>query len=230
MIYPMIKNLITTTLLLFQIWTVEPEYATIRTQRFSHLPYEFSLQISEDYKEIECYIMSGQPLEIHITFSNGGYVYLSQQKHIPNTGRIRSLGNDIYYKRFGFLTGNPSDIYNPDGKELVLLNNEGKDSNGLYWRDVHYIFPDSICYTRRNGVLVQEIKDRRFRVSVGYSNVPRKERKNFNKIIDSMRLSSVGETDDGAVMIDTTWIHINTNNPRIRRLCEMPSVEEIQKR
>lgn len=227
----MIKNLITTILLLLsQIGPIEPEYVTIRTQRFSFLPYEFSLQIPEDYKEIECYRMSGQPLEIHITFSNGGYVYLSQQDYIPNTGRIRSLGKDIYYKRFGFLTRKPSDIYNPDGKKLVLFNNEGKDSDGLYWRDVHYIFPDSICYTCRNGVLVQEIKDRRFRLSVGYSNVPRKERKNFNKIIDSMRLSSVGETDDGAVMIDTTWIHINTNNPRIRRLCEMPSVEEIQKR
>lgn len=227
----MIKNLITTILLLLsQIGPIGPEYVTIRTQRFSFLPYEFSLQIPEDYKEIECYIMSGQPLEIHITFSNGGYVYLSQQNYIPNTGRIRSLGNDIYYKRFGFLTRKPSDIYNPNGKKLVLLNNEGKDSDGLYWRDVHYIFPDSICYTRRNGVLVQEIKDRRFRVSVGYSNVSRKDRKNFNKIIDSMIISSVDKANDGTVSTDSTWIYINTNNPRIRRLCEMPSVEEIQKR
>ncbi len=227
----MIKNLITTILLLLsQIGPIGPEYVTIRTQRFSFLPYDFSLQIPEDYKEIECYIMSGQPLEIHITFSNGGYVYLSQQNYIPNTGRIRSLGNDIYYKRFGFLTRKPSDIYNPNGKKLVLLNNEGKDSDGLYWRDVHYIFPDSICYTRRNGVLVQEIKDRRFRVSVGYSNVSRKDRKNFNKIIDSMIISSVDKANDGTVSTDSTWIYINTNNPRIRRLCEMPSVEEIQKR
>lgn len=227
----MIKNLITIILLLLpQIGPIEPEYVTIRTQRFPFLPYEFSLQIPEDYKEIECYFMSGQPLEIHITFSNGGYVYLSQQNYIPNTGRIRSLGKDIYYKRFGFLTRKPSDIYNPDGKNLVLLNNEGKDSDGLYWRDVHYIFPDSICYTCRNGALVQEIKDRRFRLSVGYSNVPRRDRGKFNNIIDSMRITPVGEAEDEAVSIDSTLIYINTNNPRIRRLCEMPSVDEIQKR
>ena len=226
----MIKNLITIALLLSQIWIIEPEYATIRTQHFSHLPYEFSLEIPEDYEEIECYIMSGQPLEIHITFSNGGYVYLSQQKLVPNTGRIGSLGNDIYYKRFGFLTGNSSDIYNPDGKKLVLLNNEGKDSDGLYWRDVHYIFPDSICYTRRKGILVQEDKDSRFRLSVGYSNVPQRYREIFNKIIDSMKISSVGKTENRAVHIDSTLIYINTSNPRIRRLCEMPSVDEIQKK
>ena len=105
----------------------EPEYVTITTQRFSYLPYEFSIQIPDNYKEIECYIMSGQPMELHVILPDGGYVYLSKQKYIPNTGRIRSMGNDAYNQRFGFLTGKPCDIYNPNGDELVLLNNEGKD-------------------------------------------------------------------------------------------------------
>lgn len=226
----MIRNLIITVLFLVsQIRTVESEYVTIRTQRFSHLPYEFSFQIPEDYREIECYMMSGQPTEIHVTFSNGGYIYLSQQIYIPNTGRIRSLGNDIYFQRFGFMTGNPADIYNPNGEKLVLLNNEGKDTDGLYWRDIHYIFPDSICYITRRGKLVQENKDRRFRLSVGYSNVPNGDRQIFNKIIDSMIITPVEKAEDSSVYSDSTLIYVNSQKPRIKRLCVMPSVDEMQK-
>ena len=207
----------------------EPEYVTITTQRFSYLPYEFSIQIPDNYKEIECYIMSGQPMELHVILPDGGYVYLSKQKYIPNTGRIRSMGNDAYNQRFGFLTGKPCDIYNPNGDELVLLNNEGKDTKGLYWRDVHYIFPDSICYVSRRGKLIQVPKDRRFRLSLGYSNVPYEDKEIFDKIIGSMKIRPVDMAKRMTCLVDTTWINVNTTNPRIRRLCVMPSVDEIQK-
>ena len=167
--------IITALLSMSQVSLPEPEYVTIRTQRFSYLPYEFSLQIPGDYKEIEWYLMSGQPMEIHVTFPNGGYVYLSQQKYIPNTGRIKSLGDDVYHQRFSFLLDRPDAIYNPNGEELVLLKNEGKDSEGLYWRDVHYIFPDSICYIQRRvgivrvnkflwGIPMSRMKTRRFSI------------------------------------------------------------------
>lgn len=228
----MIRSLLFAGQLLVSLFGLtEPEYVTIRTQRFSHLPYEFTIQVPNNYKEIECYRMSGQPMEIHVLLPDGGYIYLSQQKYIPNTGRIKSMGNDAYYQRFGFLTGNPRNIYNPNGDELVLLNNEGKDTEGLYWRDVHYIFPDSICYVPRKGKLVQVPKDRRFRLSFGYSNVPYEDKVIFDKIIDSMKIRSVERDNSNsmACLEDTTWIHVNTTNPRIRRLCVMPSVEEIQK-
>ena len=226
----MIRILIIAALLLVsQVSLTEPEYVTLRTQRFSHLPYLFSFQIPNDYREIEGYIMSGQPLEIHVTFPRGGYVYLSQQKYIPNTGRIRSKGSNVFYQRFGWLTDNSNDIYNPNGEELFLLNNEGIDSEGLYWRDVHYIFPDSICCIPRKGKLVQVNKDRRFRLSFGYSNVSYEDKEVFDKIIESMMISPVNKANDTTSSIDSTWVSVDAINPRIRRYCEMPSVDEIQK-
>ena len=219
--------IITALLSMSQVSLPEPEYVTIRTQRFSYLPYEFSLQIPGDYREIEWYLMSGQPMEIHVTFPNGGYVYLSQQKYIPNTGRIKSLGDDVYHQRFSFLLDRPDAIYNPNGEELVLLKNEGKDSEGLYWRDVHYIFPDSICYIQRRVGIVRVNKDRRFRLSLGYSNVSNEDKEVFDKIIESMMISPVEKAKDTSY--DSTWIYVDAENPRIRRICVMPSVEEIQK-
>ena len=222
----MIKRLIILGILLVsQIRFEEVGIVTMRTRYFSHLPYELSLQIPNDYKEIECYAMSGQPLEIHVTFPNSGYIYLSQQKYIPNTGKIKSLGNDVYNQRFSFLTGNPKYIYNPNGEELVLLNNEGIDSAGLYWRDIHYIFPDSICYVPRKGKLGQVNKDRRFRLSLGYSNVPYSDKETFDRIIESMQ---VVPTDNPPSPVEP-WVQLDAPNPRIRHICEMPSVEEIQK-
>jgi len=223
----MIKTLLIIALLLvFQAKSCEPRYVTMRAQQLSnYLPYEFDIQIPDDYNEIECYRMSGQSTELHITFSNGGYVYLSQHKYIPNTGRIKSIGNEVYYQRFGFLTGNPKDIYNPNGEELVLLDNEGKDSEGLFWRDVHYIFPDSLCYVQRRGNRVRVEKDSRFRLSLGYSNVPYEEKEMFDRIIESVRINSKYTLieDCNRVTID------DTISPRIRHLCVMPSVDEIWK-
>lgn len=78
---------------------------------------------------------------------------------------------------------------------------------------------------------VQVPKDRRFRLSFGYSNVPYEDKVIFDKIIDSMKIRSVERDNSNsmACLEDTTWIHVNITNPRIRRLCVMPSVEEIQK-
>lgn len=226
----MIRNLIITILLwALQTGLIGFDYVTIRTHRFPHLPYEFSIQVPADYKEVEVYMLSGQPMEIHVTFSNGGYVYLSQQKYIPNTGRIKSLGSDVYYQRFGFITGESRDIYNPNGKELVLLNNEGNDSEGLCWRDVHYIFPDSICYIPRKGRHVQVNKDCRFRLSLGYSNVQNEDKDFFDTIIESMIVRSVCEPIQPDRFSDSNWVQVDTFSPRIRRFCMMPSVDEIQK-
>lgn len=204
----------------------KPRYISMRVQRISnHLPFEFVIWIPDDYKEIECYRMSGCPPELHITFSNGGYIYLSQQKYIPNTGRILSLGDTVYNRRFGFLTGNPDDIYNPNGESLVLFDNKGKDSEGLFWRDVHYIFPDSLCHIQRKGIQIRVKKDSRFRLSFGYSNVQQTEKERFDKIIESLKINSeYTEIDDyNGIAIDDTVA------PRINHLCVMPPVDEICK-
>ena len=102
---------------------------------------------------------------------------------------------------------------------------QGIDSAGLYWRDIHYIFTDSICYVPRKGKLVQVNKDRRFRLSFGYSNVPYSDKETFDRIIESMQVVS----KDKPTSPVEPWVQLDAPNPRIRQICEMPSVEEIQK-
>jgi len=75
-------------------------------------------------------------------FRDGSYIYFLRDGINPNFTRLKSIGDSLFNQRFGYVS---YDYYNPNGDSLVSISYEGVDSAGLCWKDVHYLFPDTLC-------------------------------------------------------------------------------------
>lgn len=135
-------------------------------------------------------------------FKDGSYIYFLKDGINPNFTRLKSIGDSLFNQRFGYVS---YDYFNPYGDSLFSITHEGVDSAGLCWKDVHYLFPDSLCVVKRRGVLVQTWKSDSFRVTIGYARVPPSVKDIYDQSLDSFRMIRISETDSSYMkMLDTS--------------------------
>lgn len=130
--------------------------------------------------------------ETLFVYEDSSYIYFMRDGFNPNSTRLMSIGDSLYHQRFGYTS---YDYYNPCGDSLFAIEHEGVDSNGLYWKDVHFLFPDSLCITKRKGRLVSTWKSNSFRVTIGYARVSYNKRKIFDEALASFKMMVITDAD-----------------------------------
>ena len=137
-------------------------------------------------------------------YPDSSYVYFLRDGINPNQTRIKmAIEDSLFHQRFDYVSYS---YYNPHGDSLFSITYEGVDSAGLCWKDVHFLFPDSLCVVKRKGVLVRTWKSNSFRVTIGYARVPPSAKDTYDKALNSFRLVRLSEADSSYVkMLDTSF-------------------------
>ena len=138
-----------------------------------------------------CY-MGTDIWETLFVYKDSSYIYFMRDGFNPNSARLESIGDSLYQQRFGYRS---CDYYNPCGDSLFAIEYEGIDSDGLYWKDVHFLFPDSLCITKRMGQLVPTWKSDSFRTTIGYARVPYNKKKIFDEALASFKMIEITDAD-----------------------------------
>lgn len=141
--------------------------------------------------------------ETFFEFEDGSYIYFLKYGFNPNYTRIKVIGDSLFNQRFGYTSYS---YFNPQGDSLYALVYEGVDSSGLYWKDVHYLFPDSLCLVQRKGQIVPAWKSDKFRVTIGYARVLASYKDLYDKALESFMMIKISEVDTSLLkMLDTSY-------------------------
>ena len=147
-------------------------------------------------------------------FKDGSYIYFLRNGVNPNYTRIKIIGDSLFNQRFGYAS---YDYFNPMGDSLYSLVYEGVDSGGLYWKDIHYLFPDSLCLIKRRGQIVPSWKSDRFRVTIGYARVSLSSKKRFDEALESFNMVRPLENDSSfQILLNSSFQY----NARFRYMTE----------
>ena len=148
--------------------------------------------------------------ETLFVYEDSSYIYFMRDGFNPNSTRLMSIGDSLYHQRFGYTS---YDYYNPCGDSLYAIEYDGIDSDGLCWKDIHFLFPDSLCITKRKGQLVPTWKSNSFRVTVGYARVPFHRKTIFDDALSSFKMMEIIDTDTALNNLLSTSYE---NNSRFR--------------
>ena len=153
-------------------------------------PYYIMMNVPIHHNPISC--MGTDIWETLFVYEDSSYIYFMRDGFNPNSARLKSIGDSLYHQRFGY---NSYDYYNPCGDSLFAIEYEGVDSNGLYWKDVHFLFPDSLCITKRKGRLVSTWKSNSFRATIGYARVAYDKKEIYDEALESFKMMEITDAD-----------------------------------
>ncbi len=152
--------------------------------------------------------------ENYFVFNDSSYIYFIRSGMNPNYSRLKTIGDSLFRQRFEYAS---YDYYNPCGDSLFSIEYEGVDSSGLCWKDVHYLFPDSLCVVKEGSRWVQTWKHDRFRVTVGYARVPPTDKDVYDKSLASFKMVQLSDSDSSYIkLLDSSFGY----NSRFRYLGE----------
>lgn len=162
----------------------EPKWIDVVFSRRTLIPYETIITIPARHKP---YYQLRTNLSVNwFVYEDSSYIYWTQMGVSPNRKRMCAVMDSLSFEqRFNhYFFYN----FNPRGDTLWPVSCEGVDIDGRCWKDVHYIFPDSLCYVKRRGEIVNIGKSKAFRITVGYARVPLERKHVFDKALASFRI------------------------------------------
>ena len=141
--------------------------------------------------------------ETFFEFEDSSYIYFLKYGFNPNYTRIKVIGDSLFNQRLGYANHS---YFNPQGDSLYSLVYEGVDTNGLYWKDVHYLLPDSLCLIKRKDQIVSTWKSDKFRVTIGYARVQAEHKDLYDKALKSFNIIRINEADTSLLKkLDTSY-------------------------
>lgn len=185
----MIKKLLTILLLLILLCSYhkqeEPKWIDVVFSRTKYLPYETIMTIPTKHKPYHT-----RRINMSVkwfVFEDSSYIYWTQMGDSPNKERMCPvMDSALFEKRFNQYSFCD---FNPRGDTLWPVSCSGVDFQGNCWKDIHYIFPDSLlCYRKRKGKLVVDCKSTIYRITIGYARVPQWKKDIFDKALASFRI------------------------------------------
>lgn len=152
-----------------------------------HPPVCISMNIPTNHYPISCRTVDWRT--DYFFFEDSSYMYYHVSGVNPNNTLIRDLiSSDTI-----LLNQRYNSSFNPPGDSLYTIICEGIDSRGLYWKDIHYIIPDSVCNRVKGRKNLPSTIYRR--VSTGYSRVHADKQSQFNAALNSIRLIQIAPND-----------------------------------